>query len=476
MAKQRSFRFERAGNETAVVFVHGLWGDACETWGNFPDLLYQDSSLKHCDIIGLGFPSPMLPRIRIPFLGSRTPTIPLLADRLRSALGSHLFGGKYKDLVLVGHSMGGLVIMEMIINALAAVQEDSQLLDRIRHVLLFATPTDGVQIPTILKLHPQAKALSCDDAFLSTLRSQWINRVYAVRSEDPRTAGKRYIPTTVVAGDADNTVPSESVKAFFTNTEMAPGNHFEVCKPQTRDHISYRILGRIIHADASILPKLMREAMVQKNHSSRVFEIFKPVADSELSLWAAFRGTYYAWNSTWNYELRSPSQEARKRMFDVHRSRLQQDELKQIHYVVFDADVPPLLSSFEHLQHFFTALYRETDNRLFEKVVHKYRIYRVTEQLLKLLDKPYDKALYPGTSLFIGTINGRETMILFINSRPFMDELGRHVEAYRTTDSELIDWGKAFIEGLMAQCYLQHGTAPEYVYRVNFQGKLEPIE
>lgn len=38
------------GHQTAIVFVHGYWGDPEKTWGQFPELLAADSRLSDWDI------------------------------------------------------------------------------------------------------------------------------------------------------------------------------------------------------------------------------------------------------------------------------------------------------------------------------------------------------------------------------------------------------------------------------------------
>ncbi|MGH8712292.1 MAG: hypothetical protein ACREVA_13450, partial [Burkholderiales bacterium] len=126
----------------------------------------------------------------------------------------------------------------MVISALTNVPENTALLDRIRHILLYATPSDGVQLPAIFKLHPQAKSIDCDKRFITELRNQWINRIHTVRPDEPRQSGKRYIPVTAVVGLEDNAVPRESATSYYSAIVTAPGNHCEVCKPETRDHTS----------------------------------------------------------------------------------------------------------------------------------------------------------------------------------------------------------------------------------------------
>jgi len=241
-------RIERDGNTCAIVFVHGILGHYRETWGDFPHLVTHDTPLNHCDVICWGYPSRLqIPRFpSLPLLGNRMPDLTNVADAFCSDLLNPEIGGSYKDLLLVGHSMGGLVIMKMVISALTMTPENSAVLDRIRHIMLYATPSDGVQLPAVFKVHRQAKSIDCTSEFVNQLRSDWIKRVYATRPDDQRQPGKRYIPITAVVGLEDNAVPRESSMSYINDVQTAQGNHTEVCKPSGRDNTSFQILKGVV--------------------------------------------------------------------------------------------------------------------------------------------------------------------------------------------------------------------------------------
>ena len=246
MPESHFYRIKRGGNQAAIVFVHGLFGHYRQTWGEFPFLVTQDTSLNHCDIICWGYPSKL--RVRhlcslMPFVGDRMPTVTDVANALNSDLNNPEIGCDYTDLVLVGHSLGGLVIKKMIIAALQnPTQTNPDLLNRIRRVVLYATPSEGVQLPILCKAHPQAKDLACDENFVNQLQTKWSDCVDEVPPNGTPTGGKRYIPVTVVVGLEDNAVTRDSAKSFHHDVETASGNHTEVCKPPDRDHTSFQVL------------------------------------------------------------------------------------------------------------------------------------------------------------------------------------------------------------------------------------------
>ena len=256
-SNEHYLRIRRGGNRAAVCFVHGILGHYRETWGEFPFLFLQDSRLVHCDVICWGYPSDLGVRrmFRFPRLGRRLPDIENVAKSLHTDLCNPEIGGEYHDLVLVGHSMGGLVIMKALLNALSQTEPDMRVASRLRHVVLYGTPTDGVQLPAVFRAHAQARGLACGAAEVSKIRDLWINRVYGVRKEDEPEKGKLYVATTTVVGLEDNAVTPASAAGYF-DAETVQGDHVTMVKPDDRSHSSFQLLRTIVLG--STLPRLLR--------------------------------------------------------------------------------------------------------------------------------------------------------------------------------------------------------------------------
>jgi pimeloyl-ACP methyl ester carboxylesterase len=238
-------RIERGGNQTAIVFVHGLFGDFRETWGRFPELICQDAELNHCDVICWGYPSSVLGPL-IKFLGHQVPTIDQVSEALRTDLENTQIAGKYTDLILVGHSMGGLVLMKLILSLRETLQENAKiteedadqrkrLLRRVKHLVLYATPTQGVQLPKMPWRHRQIVSLGDRSQFITDVTKGW-------QKKDLQTT----VPVKGVVGLQDNAVTEQSASAFWRDVKTAPGNHTEVVKPGDRSHTSFDILRQVI--------------------------------------------------------------------------------------------------------------------------------------------------------------------------------------------------------------------------------------
>jgi len=122
--------------DRALLFVHGFLGDALTTWTakdaseSFPSLLATDATLSDYDIF-------LFQYVTKDF---HPPQIANIADQLRFAIDQHILS---KRLVLIGHSMGGLVCMHYILKLLEQSDPRAQF---IAGLLLYGSPMTGVEM------------------------------------------------------------------------------------------------------------------------------------------------------------------------------------------------------------------------------------------------------------------------------------------------------------------------------------------
>src|SRR5260370_1231248 len=107
----KDYRREARRNDRCVMFVHGVTGDIESTWRakdatfGFIDLIRQDENLQDYDIFSFGYRTTYF----------RGAPINNAARQLAGAIDQ--LEGRYQ-IVLIAHSMGGLVCMRYILDQL----------------------------------------------------------------------------------------------------------------------------------------------------------------------------------------------------------------------------------------------------------------------------------------------------------------------------------------------------------------------
>lgn len=255
MAKLTQIHQASSQNALHVVFVHGLGGEAQATWmcksadptTLWPVWIGEDVG---CNIWVAGY--------------NASPTAWINETTSLADLGETLFAAlqvepslKDQSLVLVGHSLGGLVIKSGMTQAehLAAPKR-LQLLERIAGVVFIGTPHQGAHLATImnklrrkLKMNPQVGNMTKHDPWLNLL-SQQFRALYAERSFEVRVfyeskgilRGYRIFGLNigwnyfiVDGGTSDPGIVGVTPTAI-------DGDHFEIAKPKSRQDLIHKAL------------------------------------------------------------------------------------------------------------------------------------------------------------------------------------------------------------------------------------------
>lgn len=152
-----------------ILFVHGIGATSENTWGQFRRLIDQDDGLGPlAEVSFFGFKTA---KIRWSLLPSgRKQKVSDLAKGLRTEI-DHRYRD-YPAIVLVGHSMGGLVIRQYLV---FQVRDRSPL--RVKKAVLFAVPNQGSELSDVAHLfsvvHAQLADLTPDSPFLESLNRDW---------------------------------------------------------------------------------------------------------------------------------------------------------------------------------------------------------------------------------------------------------------------------------------------------------------
>lgn len=228
---------------TDLVFVHGLGGGSRSTWAKDVDSFWPQDWLPEDDAFQ---------QVRIHTFGynsswDKSSTLNI-HDFAKSLLGSlydcpQIPRGSTAPIVLVGHSMGGLVIKKAYILA-RQMQEFESVATRVRAMFFLATPHRGSDLAQTLSriLHVAGPRPFVDDLHRNSIATQSINDEFPQHCEDLQLHSfYETVPMSFVTGKG-LIVDKDSATLGYRNErrEYLNANHREVCKFQTRKDINYR--------------------------------------------------------------------------------------------------------------------------------------------------------------------------------------------------------------------------------------------
>jgi pimeloyl-ACP methyl ester carboxylesterase len=273
--------FRSNGLDRCVVFLHGYSGSRDDTWDRFPGLL--GSATPDWDIFTVGYATTLLPDVV--GIWSADPDLPILAGLLRTQLVMKPLE-RYQSIALIAHSMGGLVVQKALI-------DDETLGKRVRHVILFGTPSGGLRkagwIPFWKR---QLNNMAEGSEFITDLRQAWKQRYSAGSPFD----------FLVVAGASDQFVPpGSSLTPFDARFQrVVPGDHVSIVKPANADAPSLGLVIATLGAGkapardpiaelrlAAERPSTKVSEMVEKLEAQPAEMSVKDIVDAALALDAA---------------------------------------------------------------------------------------------------------------------------------------------------------------------------------------------
>ena len=221
----------------AIIFVHGLGGSAKDSWGKFPELIEGDSTLN----FEYGFFEYPTQIIRIPVLQKKYASIQDLAKALKTFITYKY--DMFDELILVGHSLGGLVIRQYLLD-----EHISGHKTKVSKVLFYAVPQLGAILANIGNLvswkHRQLKQLCIESDFLDVLNDNWVNS----KVDDK-------LDIQCVIGLADKIVSSESSKSICRQhtIDMLPDKgHKDIIKPNNSEDLNFIIFKNFVHKELLI--------------------------------------------------------------------------------------------------------------------------------------------------------------------------------------------------------------------------------
>lgn len=220
-----SFRESENANNL-VLFVHGFSGQASETFGNIPSYLINNSNMNGWDLLPLGFSQHNQPE-KGKNVWASTEDINRISDYLQSSI-QHRFT-KYDRIAIVAHSLGGLAVQE----ALLEIDESQHA--RISHVLLFATPSNGISEEAMQGLcNCNISELNEKGGYIKKLRKDW----------NEKFGESMPFKFQVVSATNDEFVSVDSVFDGFPKESRVTigGSHFSMVQPKTEENDTYELI------------------------------------------------------------------------------------------------------------------------------------------------------------------------------------------------------------------------------------------
>jgi pimeloyl-ACP methyl ester carboxylesterase len=246
------YRHRERENRRAVLFVHGFLGDWRTTWrangadASFQELIACDERFADFDVFSFSYKTGYLSGAAIEDV----------AVQLHNAISSSL--SRYQ-LVLVAHSMGGLICMRYILHRLEHNEKPP-----VAGMLMYGTPTTGTELVKVAKIvsrgigagmpwlgqvlslflkgNPQLGQLASASTFLQQLHDGWVARI-ANGGDPDHNAARAWIPVRVVTGVDDWVVPKHSAKSVYGEIDWHPLNydHIALVKPTSVNDIRYTL-------------------------------------------------------------------------------------------------------------------------------------------------------------------------------------------------------------------------------------------
>lgn len=227
-----------------VVFLHGLDGDARRSWSREDPGSWWPTWLAE-DVPGVAVWSVGYDAWSSGWRG-RAMSMPDRAINLMALMQNYGIGDR--PLCFVTHSMGGLLVKEMLLHAAEGHTDLASFATEVRGVVFLATPHTGSGLTkavdalgVLYRGTPAVRDLKRNDAHLRQLNDRyrdWANTTtvrHLVFSETHRTKGVRVVDET-------------SANPGLAGTRPIPidANHIDICKPPTQAALVYGQVKRFI--------------------------------------------------------------------------------------------------------------------------------------------------------------------------------------------------------------------------------------
>ena len=157
--------WEREEGNNLLLFLHGFSGESKGTFGNIPKMLQSDSNFNGWAMKPLGYSPIVQPKLGKDIWGAIL-DVDRIAGYLKTSIQNKF--RKYDRIAIVAHSLGGLVAQK------AILELDSDHKNRISHLIMFGTPSNGIPSEILTKQwNAKYSEMSSEGNFITSLREKW---------------------------------------------------------------------------------------------------------------------------------------------------------------------------------------------------------------------------------------------------------------------------------------------------------------
>ncbi len=202
-----------------IVFVHGLNGNARDTWladstHYWPQMVSADPSFAGADVYAASYPTPLRGNHM-----NVNDLISYLADELQA---DGVFE-RHEQVIFVAHSLGGVAVQQLLLT-----YRDKNLAAKVPFIYLYATPQTGSELANVGKLFradPLIKELQHGDGnfVLPRMDTEWLHSGFE--------SIKRYCAYETQPVRGFRVVHWESATRGCSDQVAIDANHLNIVKP-----------------------------------------------------------------------------------------------------------------------------------------------------------------------------------------------------------------------------------------------------
>ncbi len=227
--------------KSLAIFIHGINADYT-SWDQLFKLMGKDPAMTSAfDWLPFKYQSKVFHGLLD--IRSRLPDYDDITQQLDQFIGLN-FTSRYKQLFLVGHSQGGLILQAWLAKVLTEGRGDT--LKAVREILFICTPTLGSAIASPLRklifsfiTDPQEERLRAFNSEVAKTRRYVEERVVQTYTRD---ATHCPVPIISIWGAEDNIVTSAAAQASFDSILVMDGHHSSVLKPTSLVDTRYQLI------------------------------------------------------------------------------------------------------------------------------------------------------------------------------------------------------------------------------------------